>query len=226
MEVVDQWTGRHACALQLALRMTNAEMAERLCVALRTVASWHERPAVILRTELQRALDTIYGRATETDKIRFARQVRADDAADNQPSGTADAVALRVAVAVVVDGDNVLLVCRRDDDPSGITWQFPAGVVKPGSTPSTVAVRETLAETGVHCVVRAELGSRVHPLSRVHCDYFLCEYLAGTVENRDTSENMSAIFVARRDVTRFIPAERIYPPILEALEGIDDRADR
>jgi ADP-ribose pyrophosphatase YjhB (NUDIX family) len=206
--------------------MTNAEMAQSLGVALRTVASWHERPTVVVRTELQRALDTVYERATEADKVRFARQVRAEDAADDRPGTTDTVVPLAVAVAVVVAKNDVLIVCRREDDPSGITWQFPAGVVKPGLNPSTIAVRETLAETGVHCIVRAELGSRIHPLSRVHCDYFLCEYLAGTVENRDTSENMSAIFVARQDLTRFIPADRIYPPILRALELTDDRAGR
>jgi hypothetical protein len=48
--------------------------------------------------------------------------------------------------------------------------------------------------------------------------------VAGTVENRDQSENVSAIFVPRRDVTRFIPIDRIYPPVLRALEDLDDRA--
>lgn len=46
---------------------------------------------------------------------------------------------------------DVLVVCRREPEPSGLDWQLPAGIVKPGATPSTVAVRETLAETGVHC---------------------------------------------------------------------------
>src|SRR5690348_4626487 len=38
---------------------------------------------------------------------------------------------LRVAVAVVIRGADVLIVCRRAEDASGISWQFPAGVVKP-----------------------------------------------------------------------------------------------
>jgi 8-oxo-dGTP pyrophosphatase MutT (NUDIX family) len=222
MDVVDQWTGRHACALQFALRMTHDDLAQALGVARRTVASWHERPGMILRTELQRALDTAYERASDSEKIRFARQVRADDASEF--TTRADAAPLAVAIAIVVAEDDVLIVCRRDEDPSGISWQFPAGVVKPGANAATIAVRETLAETGVHCAVRRTLGSRVHPLSKVYCQYFLCEYLAGTVENRDSSENVSAIFVARRDLTRFIPADRIHQPVLVALEDIDDPA--
>jgi DNA-binding XRE family transcriptional regulator len=58
--VIDQWTGRHATALQAALRMSQDEMAALLGVAKRTIASWHERPEVVIRPELQRALDTAY----------------------------------------------------------------------------------------------------------------------------------------------------------------------
>lgn len=82
---------------------------------------------------------------------------------------------LRVAVVVVLRGQDVLLVCRRDADATGIGWQFPAGVVKPGATSETVAVRETLAETGVHCTGRTSLGSRLHPVTGVICEYVLCD---------------------------------------------------
>jgi 8-oxo-dGTP pyrophosphatase MutT (NUDIX family) len=217
MEVVDQWTGRHACALQAALRMTQDDLASQLLVARRTVATWHEKPEVVLKTDLQRALDTLYERAPEQAKLRFARQLKADDAADIAAAG--NAITLTVAIAVVVTDGEALVVCRRDADPSGITWQFPAGIVKPGASASTVAVRETLAETGVHCAVRKQLGSRVHPLTGVYCEYFLCDYLAGEVENRDVSENVSAIWVAKDAVTRFIPADRVFAPVLNALEG-------
>jgi 8-oxo-dGTP diphosphatase len=51
------------------------------------------------------------------------------------------------------------------------------------------------------------------------CDYFLCEYLTGTAENRDVVENVSVIWVERDSLMRFIPKDRIFPPILEALEA-------
>lgn len=228
MDVVDQWTGRHACALQVALRMTHEELAEYLGVARRTVAAWHERPDVVLRTEMQRALDTAYEGASESAKVRFARRLQADDNAEVETTkAEAGVVPLTVAVAIVVTDAEVLIVCRRDADPSGITWQFPAGVVKPGSTASTVAIRETLAETGVHCAVRKELGGRLHPLSAVYCEYFLCDYLTGDVENRDISENVSAIWVPRADLTRFIPADTIFPAVLRELEevGLQESTD-
>jgi len=215
MDVVDRWTGQYACALQLALRMSQDEFAASLGVHKRTVANWHEKPDADIRPEIQRALDTVFDQASEQVKIRFARQLKARDSADLAASG----VALTVAIAIVVNEAEALIVCRRDQDPSGITWQFPAGIVKPGSLAEVVAVRETLAETGIHCVVRERLGERVHPLSGVNCEYFLCEYLTGTVENRDAFENLDAVWVPRGDVVRFIPADRIYPPVLGALEG-------
>jgi len=196
--------------------MSQDEMAALIGVAKRTIAAWSERPDIVIRPELQRALDTAYGRADEPAKLRFARQLKADDDAEAVAAG--GAVALTVAIAVVVNDDELLLVCRRDDK-SGITWQFPAGIVKPGATPATVAIRETLAETGIHCSIRVELGNRIHPLTGVHARYFLCDYLAGTVENRDAIENASALWVPKQDLARFIPTERIYAPILRALEG-------
>jgi 8-oxo-dGTP diphosphatase len=67
--------------------------------------------------------------------------------------------------------------------------------------------------------VRVTLGSRVHPLSGVNCEYFLCDYLAGTVEDRDIIKNVDALWAPRREITRFIPADRIFEPIMRALEG-------
>ena len=124
---------------------------------------------------------------------------------------------LVVAIAVVLTDSDVLMVRRRESDPSGIAWQFPAGIVKPGESADSVAVRETLTETGVHCAVRSPLGSRVHPVSGVECDYFLCDYLAGSVENRDVLENVDALWVPKHDVTRLVPADRIFEPIMRTL---------
>lgn len=126
--------------------------------------------------------------------------------------------ALRVAVAVVVKDFEVLVVCRRGDEGNGIAWQFPAGIVKPGVSSETAAVRETLAETGVHCAVVRKLGSRVHPITNVVCDYMLCDYLTGNAENIDIIENAGVAWVSRDRLARFIPVEQIYPPVLDALQ--------
>jgi 8-oxo-dGTP diphosphatase len=211
MDVVDRWTGRHAAALQAALRMTHDELAERLGVGRRTIAYWHAHPTATPRPEMQRALDTLLDHATPSERARFAHQL------DDTPRPAGEPVALTVALAVVVRGDDVLLVQRRDDT-AGLRWGFVAGMVKPGQQGSSVAVRETLAETGVHCTVQEQLGSRLHPVTGVRCEYYLCAYLAGEVENLDSDENVSVIWAPRSDLTKFVAANLIYPPVLHALE--------
>lgn len=208
MDVIDAWDGRTACALQAALRMSNEEFAGRLGVAVRTVAGWHQAPGIAPRPEMQRALDTTLDGASDTVRRRFQLLAR--------PAGQAAAQALRVAIAVVQHRGEVLLVCRQDGDD--IAWQFPAGIVKPGGSAAKTAVRETLDETGVHCSVRHELGERVHPATGVLARYFLCDWLAGEPTNRDPLENVDTRWVTVRDLPRFIPTDRIYPPISKALE--------
>jgi len=82
---------------------------------------------------------------------------------------------------------------------------------------AAAAVRETFEETGIHCAVRRRLGTRLHPATHVLCEYFLCDYLSGNVENRDVVENMSVMWVDRSCVTDYIPASRTFAPVLEAL---------
>lgn len=214
MEIADRWTGRTARLLQNAFRMTNDEFAERLGISTRTVVRWHASPALEPRTEMQQLLDMTYERADESVRKRFWL-LNAPPAPPEQARPQAQA--LRVAIAVVVRGDDVLLVCRRGD--ADLSWQFPAGMVKPGGSIASVAVTETHAETGVHCAVRDEMGSRVHPQTGVLASYALCDYLAGEATNRDAVENVDVAWVPRSALTRFIPADRIYPPILAALEA-------
>lgn len=209
MDVIDAWTGSRAAALQQAYRLTQEQFAAQLGVSPRTVGKWHAEPdSAIRRPDMQQILDVAYRKADEHVRRRFNLLVR-------PPAQTAQAQAFRVAVAVVTRGREVLLVCRRGDD--AISWQFPAGTVKPGRAAAVVAVEETHAETGVRCTVRQHLGSRVHPATNVLIDYHACDYLLGDAENLDPLENADVQWVPISALTRFIPEDRIYPPILEAL---------
>lgn len=190
--------------------MTQEEFASHLGVAVRTVAAWRASPAMVPQNETQRILDTAYERAGEEVQRRFIHLSR-------PAIGMPQVQALRVAIAVVMRDADVLLVCRQDGDD--ITWQFPAGIVKPGGSAQKVAVRETLNETGVHCSVRKPLGERLHPVTRAFCEYFLADYIHGEAVNRDTSENVAVAWAPIGELARYIPADRIYPPILEALEA-------
>lgn len=220
MVVVEQWTGQRACLLQAALRATNESFAHRLGIAVRTVAAWHADPALVPRSEVQAILDTALEQAPAAAVERFTALLgkRAGNGAAGGPQ------ALTVAVAVVRRDGSVLLVCRRSEDGSGLRWQFPAGVVKPGADPATVAVREALAETGIHCAVVRGLGQRVHPATGVLCRYLWCDYLAGDAHNHDPVENSGVAWAPIATLAKFIPLETVFPPILTALEATDDRA--
>jgi 8-oxo-dGTP diphosphatase len=193
------------------MRMTNEAFGERLGISPRTITRWHQAPEMIHRTEVQQILDTAHEQAGEAVQRRFALLMRPVEP-------RMEAQALRVAIAVVLRGNEVLLVCRRGDGE--LRWQFPAGMVKPGVEPSTVAVQETHGETGVHCTVREQLGERIHPVTGVMASYYLADHLAGEATNRDPLENIDVAWVPRSALTRFIPQEQIYPPILSALEAI------
>lgn len=220
MNPAREWTGREATALRKALRITTERFASKLNVAPRTVANWAATPEMVPRTAVQDALDDLLGRSTPAVRARF------DELLDGHDDGLSGHVqALRVAIAVVTKDSDVLLV-RRRDDASGLSWQFPAGVIKPGERGEDIAVRETLAETGVHCAVRGQIGSRLHPATGVYCDYYTCDYLAGEAENRDAVENAGVAWVSRNDLTRFVAREKIYPPILRHLEEQRDTAHR
>jgi 8-oxo-dGTP diphosphatase len=211
VDVVGTWTGTTACLLQQAMRMTNEEFAERLGLSDRTITRWHSSPEMSHRPEVQQILDTAYEQAGEKVQRRFALLLR-------PPGPRMEAQALRVAIAVVLRGDDFLLVCRRGD--GDLRWQFPAGMVKPGAAADTVAVQETHGETGVHCTVRRRLGERIHPVTGVIAEYHLCDFLAGDATNRDPLENVDVTWVPRAAVTRFIPHDQIFPPILSALEAV------
>lgn len=214
MNLAQEWTGRTATNLRKALRQTTTSFAARLGVSPRTVAHWATHPDTVPRMPIQEALEDAYNRATPRVRARF------EDLAQPQgtpPTGGVSAEALRVAIAVVVRGPDVLLVRRRDEG-AGISWQFPAGIIKPGERGEDVAVRETLAETAVHCSVQDRIGSRLHPVTDVVCDYYRAEYLAGEARNCDTVENAGVTWAPRRDLARFVPRENIYPPVLRMLE--------
>ena len=72
MDVVTGWTGRSACALQAALRMSNEAFAEHLDIGVRTVAGWHQKPDLRPRPEMQQLLDTALARASADAAERFA----------------------------------------------------------------------------------------------------------------------------------------------------------
>jgi 8-oxo-dGTP diphosphatase len=205
-----EWTGSDATALRKALHMTETRFASTLGVSPRAVGHWASHPTAVPR--VQDRLDELLASSTPAVKIRFEELT-----ANGKAAPTGSAQALRVAIAVVQRADQVLLVRRRNES-TGLSWQFCAGIVKPGEHAEEVAVRETLNETGVHCSVVEHIGGRLHPITGVLCDYFRCIYLAGDATNRDNVENAAVTWAPAREVSKFMNRDTIYAPVLAIME--------
>jgi hypothetical protein len=93
MDVVGIWTGLQANALLKALRLTNEGLADRLGIAVRTVAKWNANPTLEPTPEMQQALDTLLARAPGDAKVRFAQILRGAAVAPTLTSGPTVAVA-------------------------------------------------------------------------------------------------------------------------------------
>ena len=76
MDTVTGWTGESACVLQAALRMSNESFARHLGIGVRTVASWHEKPKLRPRPDMQQLLDAALARADKAASDRFAAEYR------------------------------------------------------------------------------------------------------------------------------------------------------
>jgi len=67
---------------------------------------------------------------------------------------------LSAAVAVVVDGEDRVLLGRRADSGA---WALPGGFIEPGEQPADAAARECFEETGVVVVPEAVSALTVSP---------------------------------------------------------------
>jgi mutator protein MutT len=90
-----------------------------------------------------------------------------------------------VAVGVIIqDGDRIVLV-RRDKEPSKGLWTFPGGAVELGESLHDAAVREAREETGLQVEI-GEVATVIDHLvddgsGRIRYHYVIIDYLARPV---------------------------------------------
>ena len=126
---------------------------------------------------------------------------------------------LTVAIAVVTWESDVLIVQRRGDDGGGITWQFPAGMVKPRTAPETTAIREPSPKPAF--TAPSYGGSGATYIRSPTCTANTCCATTSPAKPKPgPAENAAVTWAPINGLARFIPADRIFPPILEALEAI------
>jgi 8-oxo-dGTP pyrophosphatase MutT (NUDIX family) len=206
------------------LRQTQEEFAE----FANAIARQHNVPATLSARHVQRLVAGRKLDGTPIGPLRpsttrlleriFGQSIDELLSPPSRHKQVTDVYPLQVAIAIVRRHDEVLLVSPRLEGAIRTAWQFPAGIVKPGVAPEAVAVRETLAETGVRCAVECGLGSRIHPETNVLCTYLLCAHVSGEASNLDLDENADVTWVRKVNLARLVPIERIYPPVLGVLD--------
>lgn len=141
----DPWTGRTACALQKALRLSNELFAEHLGIGVRTVASWHQKPDLTPKSEMQQLLDTAYERASATVRARFAELLGQSPAVPASDAETDDNA--RKAAELRLAGDpHIAVALEWLDGHAG--WEAGTSRRKVAAALANVDVRGVCA-TGV-----------------------------------------------------------------------------
>jgi len=91
MTIVHRWTGRETRALRQALRMSIKDFSAHLGVAERTVSKWEAgQDTVRPRPEMQAALDTALGRASEDVRERFILALNLNEPRPSPDTGRPD----------------------------------------------------------------------------------------------------------------------------------------
>jgi hypothetical protein len=137
MNMLTSWTGRTACALQSALRLSNEAFAAQLGIGVRTVAGWHQKPALRPRSEMQQLLDTTLAQAEPAVRARFAALTGNPVGAD---PGTVDDNAAADAERRLDNDPNISQACETLDQDAG--WQ-------PGTARREVASRLVRLDTRI-----------------------------------------------------------------------------
>jgi len=133
--MVNGWTGRDACALQAALRLSHQQFAAHLRIGLRTVGDWHEKPDSRPQAKMQQILDNALAQAALAVRERFAVLIGqpADTmrSPDDGDSATADAGRSSVSVGtnygIISTGAGATIDARTIHLPAEAV-RAPAGV--------------------------------------------------------------------------------------------------
>lgn len=83
---------------------------------------------------------------------------------DDPAAPAANSLVPSVNVLVTDDAGRLLMICRTDNG----NWAIPGGAIDLGESLVSAAVRETLEETGITCVVTGISGIYTDPKHLIH----------------------------------------------------------
>jgi hypothetical protein len=98
--------------------MTNESFAAHLGTAVRTVATWHQKPERVPSAEMQQALDTTLERAGEGTQARFARNA-ADMPSEGPPHAAEDPPATTAVDELTPSASSAIMAGTDEDTANG-----------------------------------------------------------------------------------------------------------
>jgi len=122
-----------------------------------------------------------------------------------------------IAAAVIVFGGRALMV-RRRLAAGELSWQFPAGEVRPGETAEDAAVRETREEIGLTVAARRRLGDQPDPATGRTTVYVACEVIDGPAYVGDAEELVEVTWCDRAALAGLVPG-LFFGPVQEYFDG-------
>jgi len=97
----------------------------------------------------------------------------------------------KVAAAVLIEQDGLVLLVRRAGDPFRGFWTLPAGFIDGGEDPAEAAARECLEETGLNVRVNGILdiiSGREHPRGADFIIVYHAEVIDGELTPADDAD--------------------------------------
>jgi ADP-ribose pyrophosphatase YjhB (NUDIX family) len=99
----------------------------------------------------------------------------------------------KVAAAVLIEQDGLVLLVRRVMEPFRGFWTLPAGFINGGEDPAEAAARECLEETGLKVRVTRVLdiiSGREHPRGADFIIVYRAEVLGGDLQPDDDADRV------------------------------------
>jgi 8-oxo-dGTP diphosphatase len=152
-------------------------------------------------------------------KARVDQIIRAAEAEAGGPPSTRPEPEVIVS-AIVTSGRKVLISRRNDRNPP---WAFIGGKIGPGESPADAAVREVKEETGLRITAGAEIGRRLHPVTKRWMVYIAATPEGGTdAFVGDTEELAEVRWVSPAEADK-LTGNQIYEPVRIHLRRVTRR---
>ena len=157
--IIQQWTGREAKMLRLAMRMSIDTFADHLGLSSRAINKWEARgPTLTPRHDMQAILDTALAQTTQEQRERFNACL--PTVHDAEGGLELDTLAL-VKTMADVDHDEAASIARQADSLIELERTLHIEIDEDGRGNSSTAIRSSISAPSPSLGWRGKRGSNI-----------------------------------------------------------------